>query len=60
VGIPTSFILTIIFFGLSFEYGGGSKFLGYVVIDAERLYVEFCIFVQCHIYVNCLPCYYEI
>jgi hypothetical protein len=26
INIPTSFILTIIFFDLAFEYGSGSKF----------------------------------
>jgi hypothetical protein len=40
------------FFGGAFEYGGGSKFWGYVGINPELLWVEFCKFVQCRTFVN--------
>jgi hypothetical protein len=52
--IPISFILIIIFFDPVFKYGDGAKFWGYVVINAEQLCVEFCNFVQCHIFLNYL------
>jgi hypothetical protein len=35
-----------------FKYGDGANFWGYVGINAEPLCVEFCNFVQCHIFVN--------
>jgi hypothetical protein len=54
MNVPTSFIRTIIFFGGAFECGGGSKFWGYVGTNAEALCVEFCNFVHCHTFVNCL------
>jgi hypothetical protein len=52
--IPISFILIIILFDAVFKYGDGAKFWGYFVINAEQLRVEFCNFVQCHIFVNYL------
>jgi hypothetical protein len=52
--IPTSFILIISLFNAVFKYSDGAKFLGYVVTNAEQLCVEFCNFVQCHIFVNYL------
>jgi hypothetical protein len=52
--IPVSFISIIILFDANFNYGDGSKFWGYVVMKAEQLCVEFCNFVQCHIFVNYL------
>jgi hypothetical protein len=52
--IPISFIWIIILFDAVFKYGDGAKFWGYVVINAEQLCVEFCNFVQCHIFVNYL------
>jgi hypothetical protein len=42
------------YFDAVFKYGDGVKFLGYVGINAEPLCVEFCNFVQCHIFVNYL------
>jgi hypothetical protein len=41
-----------------FEYGNDSKFWGYVETNAEQLCTEFCNFVQCHTFINFLPCYY--
>jgi hypothetical protein len=41
-------------FDAVFKYGDGAKFGVYVWINAERLCVEFCNFVQCHIFVNYL------
>jgi hypothetical protein len=41
----------------AFEYSNGGKLLGYVGTNAEPLSVEFCNFVQCHIFVNCLTWY---
>jgi hypothetical protein len=38
--ILISFIWNIMFFGTAFEYGGGSKFWGYVGTNAEPLFVE--------------------
>jgi hypothetical protein len=53
--IPIGFISIIILFDAAFiKYGDGAKFWGYVVINAEQLCVEFCNFVQCHIFVNYL------
>jgi hypothetical protein len=52
--IPVSFIWIIISFDAVFKYGDGVKFWGYVVTNAEQLCVEFCNFVQCHIFVNYL------
>jgi hypothetical protein len=52
--IPISFIWVIILFDAVFKYGDGAKFWGNVGINAEPLRVEFCIFVQCHIFVNYL------
>jgi hypothetical protein len=53
--ISTSFIWIIILFDAIFiKYDDGAKFLGYVGINAEHLCVEFCNFVQCHIFVNYL------
>jgi hypothetical protein len=43
--IPINFIWIIILFDTVFKYGDGSKFWGYVVINAEQLCVEFCNFV---------------
>jgi hypothetical protein len=51
MGIPTSFIWIIILFGAVFNRDYGTKFLGYVGINAEPLCVEFCNFVQCRIFV---------
>jgi hypothetical protein len=50
------FTWRIILFGGIFKYVDGAKFRGYVVTNAERLCVEFCNFVQCYIFVNCLTC----
>jgi hypothetical protein len=54
--IPISFIWIIILFDAVFiiKYGDGAKFWGYVGINAEPLCVEFCNFVQCHIFVKYL------
>jgi hypothetical protein len=52
MNIPTSFIWIIIVFDAVFKYDGGAKFWGYVVINAEQLFVEFCNFVQCYVFVN--------
>jgi hypothetical protein len=52
--IPISFIWIIILFDAVFKCDDGAKFWGYVGINAEPLYVEFCNFVQCHIFVNYL------
>jgi hypothetical protein len=58
--IPTRFIWIVIFFDWANEYGGISKFWGYVGKNAELLYVEFCNFVQCHILVRYLSSWYFI
>jgi hypothetical protein len=50
--MPISFIWIIILFDAVFKYGDGAKLWGYVGINAEPLCVEFCNFVQCHIFVN--------
>jgi hypothetical protein len=42
--IPTTFIWIVIFFDGAFEYGGRSKFWGYIGPNAEPLCVEFCTF----------------
>jgi hypothetical protein len=52
--IHISFIWIIILFDAVFKYGDGAKFWCYVVINAEPLCVEFCNFVQYHIFVNYL------
>jgi hypothetical protein len=52
--IPTSFIWIIILFDAVLKYDDGAKFWGYVVINAEPFCVEFCNFVQCHIFLNYL------
>jgi hypothetical protein len=52
--IPVRFIWMIILFDAVFKYGDGVKFWGYVVINAEQLWVEFCNFVQCHIFLKYL------
>jgi hypothetical protein len=52
--IPISFIWIIISFDAVFKYGDGAKFWGFVVINAEQICIEFCNFVQCHIFVNYL------
>jgi hypothetical protein len=53
--IPVSFIWIIILFDTVFiKYGDGAKFWGYVGTNAEPLRIEFCNFVQCHIFVNYL------
>jgi hypothetical protein len=52
--IPISFIWIIILFDAVFKYGDGANFLGYDGINAEPLHVEFCNFVQCHMFVNYL------
>jgi hypothetical protein len=54
MNIPTSFIWIIISFDAVLKYDDGAKFWGYVVINAEELCVEFCNFVQYHIFVNYL------
>jgi hypothetical protein len=41
-------------FDAVFKYDDGAKFWGYVGINAEPLCIEFCNFVQCHIFVNYL------
>jgi hypothetical protein len=46
------------FFHEAIKYGNGMKFGGYVGTNAEPLCVEFCNFVQCHIFVNYLTSYY--
>jgi hypothetical protein len=46
-----------IFFEGAFEYGGISKLWGYVGTTAELICVQFCNFVQCHIFVSYLSCY---
>jgi hypothetical protein len=48
----TSLIWIVVFFDGTFEYGGGSKFWGYVWSNAELLCVEVCNFVQCNIFVS--------
>jgi hypothetical protein len=52
--IPTSFIWIIILFDSVVKYGDDAKFWGYVGLNAEQLCVEFCNFVQYHIFVNYL------
>jgi hypothetical protein len=52
--VPTSWIWIIILFDAVFKYGDGSKFWGYVGINAEPLCVELCNFVHWHIFVNYL------
>jgi hypothetical protein len=52
MGIPTSFIWIIILFDAFFKYNDGAKFLSYIEINAKPLCVEFCNYVQCHIFVN--------
>jgi len=52
--IPKSFIWMIILFDEAFKYGDGAKFWGYVGTNTEPLCVQFCNFVQCHIFVNYL------
>jgi hypothetical protein len=47
-------IWIIILFDAVFRYDDGAKFCGSVGINAEQLCVEFCNFVQCHIFVNYL------
>jgi hypothetical protein len=37
-----------------FEYGGGSKFCGYIGTNAELLCVEFFNFVQCDVFISYL------
>jgi hypothetical protein len=51
--MPTSFIWSSIFFDRAFEYGGVSKFWGYVPKNSGPLCVEFCNFVHCHTFVKC-------
>jgi hypothetical protein len=53
--IPTSFIWMIIFLDKACN---GATFWGSVGIHAEPLCVEFCNFVQCHIFVNSVTYYY--
>jgi hypothetical protein len=55
---PTSFIWIIIFFNRALEYGDISKLWGYVGTKAELLFVEFSNFVQRHIFVSHLSCYF--
>jgi hypothetical protein len=50
-GHARNFIWIITFFDEVFEYGGDSTFWGYVEENAELLCVEFCNFVQRHIFV---------
>jgi hypothetical protein len=45
MGIPTSFIWSIVSFDGAFEYGGDSKFWGCVAKNAVLLFVEFSNFV---------------
>jgi hypothetical protein len=52
--ITTSFIWIIIFFNRVFN---NLKLWGYVGTNTELLCVEFCNFVQCHIFVSSLSCY---
>jgi hypothetical protein len=40
--LPISFIWIIILFDAVFKYDDGAKFWGYVGINAEPLFVEFC------------------
>jgi hypothetical protein len=56
--MPTSFIWIIIFFDGAFECGGISKLWGYVGTNTELLCVEFCNFVECHVFLSYLSCYY--
>jgi hypothetical protein len=58
--ILTSFVWIIIFSNGVFEYGCTSKLWGYVGKNTELLCVEFCYFVQCHMFVSCLSCYWFI
>jgi hypothetical protein len=51
--ITTSFIWIIIFFNRVFN---NLKLWGYVGTNTGLLYVEFCNFVQCHIFVSSLSC----
>jgi hypothetical protein len=56
--IPTSFTWIVIFFDRAFEYGGG---LNFEVMLGQTLYHflhNFCNFVKCHTFANCLPCNY--
>jgi hypothetical protein len=39
----------------SFKYSDGVKLRGYVGTNAEKLCVEFCNFVQCHIFLPYFP-----
>jgi hypothetical protein len=48
------FYLNHLLFEEVFKYDDGAKFCGYVGINAEPFCVEFCNFVQCHIFVNYL------
>jgi hypothetical protein len=38
------------------KYGNGVKFLGYFGTNTELLCIEFCNFMQCHIFVNYSAC----
>jgi hypothetical protein len=52
--IPTSYFWIIIMFNAVFKHEDSVKFWGHVGINAEPLCVEFCNFVQGHVFVNSL------
>jgi hypothetical protein len=47
----------VILFDDAFKYDAAAKFWGYVGTNAEQPYVEFCNFIQCHVFVNYLTCH---
>jgi hypothetical protein len=50
--VPTGLIVIIILFDEAFQYGDVEEFWFYVGTNTEWLCVEFCSFVQSHIFVN--------
>jgi hypothetical protein len=52
----TSFILIVILFEKAFNMAMVRNFQVNVGTNAEPLCVEFCNFVQCHIFVNYITC----
>jgi hypothetical protein len=52
VHIVTSFTWIIVLFDKALKCGDDAKFWGYVGANAEQLCLEFCNFVQYHIFVN--------
>jgi hypothetical protein len=51
---PVSFIGIIVLCDDAFKYGDCVRFWGYIEMNTEPLCVDFCNFVQCHIFVNSL------